>query len=230
MIPVKRILYKTTVSFFMKHDEQTTEESAVLFKGFDTPYSVYNKAHPIQAAGYNFVIRYISPDSANFPNKRLKTEEVQGLHTMKVAVGFVWEQGNSASTFNAANGKLHAQQAVAVLKSLGVPSNVANPTIAIYLAVDVDVPAAGGVTEYFTAAHPVVKAAGYLVGVYGSGEVCGVLKSKGLSHYSWLAQSTGWSESKGFTAWDVLQGPSTTAVGLDVDADSAKSLVSFWSA
>ena len=211
-----------------KQSEEFLSESSVMYKGFDTPYSVYNKAHAINADKYNFVIRYISPDSANFKNKRVEINEIVGLHTMKISCGFVWEEGNTASTFTASNAKSHAEQSVAVLKTLGVPGDVNNPKIAIYLAVDVDLPAEGAVEEYFTIAHPIIKAAGYLVGVYGSGEVCRVLKSKGLAHYGWMAQSTGWEDSKTYTDWDVLQGPSETVVGLDVDGDQAKSLVSFW--
>jgi hypothetical protein len=76
-----------------------------------------------------------------------------------------------------------------------------------------------------TAFHDLVKAAGFRVGVYGSGQTCRTLKTAGYCEFTWLAQSTGWS---GYEDWephaDIVQGPPTTLMGLGADSDTIRNL------
>jgi hypothetical protein len=189
-------------------------------KALDTPYSVAGKAHQLQAMGYGAVIRYISPNTQSFPHKCLTTEEVRGLHSVGIKIGSVWESGFpiKASYFTAAQGAKDGMSAAATAKRLGQPQGSA-----IYFTVDYDATEAdieGPVHAYAVAFHDAVKGAGYLCGVYGSAMVIENLWRSGYAHYRWLAQSMGWSGSPNYHAADINQGPSTTVLGLDVDADT----------
>ena len=196
-----------------------------LIKGFDTTDSVLGHAHSIKNAGYSFVIKY-GADSDTFPNKRFTHEEVAGFKEVGLSCGFVWERGNTMSTFTAEQGKIDAEAFVAYLKELGVPTNL---TVCGYFAVDLDVTRAqimGPVADYFKVAWAVMRTAGYLTGVYGSGLVCQALKNAGYAHYAWKANANGWSDFA-WTGWDVLQ-HTGSVTGFASDPDDAVSLEGFW--
>ncbi|MFO1033031.1 MAG: DUF1906 domain-containing protein [Hyphomicrobiales bacterium] len=65
------------------------------------------------------------------------------------------------------------------------------------------------VDHYFTEVNRVMKADGrYRIGVYGSGMMCRHVLDKKLAGRCWLAMSTGWPQSKEFTAsgrWSLIQ-------------------------
>jgi len=195
-------------------------------KGVDTPYSIVNHAHELVSAGCGFVIRYISPDTETFPNKRLSEAEVNALHSVALKIGCVWETGNGADLFTAANGQAHAKAATSVSRNLGQPTGSA-----IYFAVDLDVEESvlhAGVTDYFRAVKPAMATGGFKIGVYGSGRVCGYLKHLGLVEFTWLSQSTGWSGSSTYTDWNIKQGKSSTVAGLDCDLDESIEDAGLW--
>ena len=58
--------------------------------GLDTPYSIAKHGKAIAAAGKSFVIRYLSPNTHNFPNKRLTPIEVTEAATAGLWLGSVW--------------------------------------------------------------------------------------------------------------------------------------------
>ena len=83
----------------------------------------------------------------------------------------------------------------------------------VYFAVDGDFSHAevtSAVVPYFTAVQRVFAEAGkgtpYLtIGVYGSGLTCRLVGQLPFVAHRWLAESTGWRESKTFDGWQVKQ-------------------------
>lgn len=95
------------------------------------------------------------------------------------------------------------------------------PGSAIYFAVDYDAShtdVAGAITDYFNGVvQGISQAAGgglsYRIGVYGSGLVCGSIKSNVPElALAWLAESTGWSGSSSYDNWDVKQSIPTARI------------------
>jgi hypothetical protein len=64
----------------------------------------------------------------------------------------------------------------------------------------------------------------YLVGVYGSGLVCSWLKRRNLVTHTWLSQSMGWTGSRDFKDWNILQHlqGDPYRLGLTVDPDDGR--------
>ena len=178
----------------------------------------------LTSAGIEFVIRYLSPDSPNNPDKRLLPIEVDAIHDAGLRVGCVWETTNDPGLFSMNTGRMHAVAASAVALALHQPSGSA-----IYFAVDVDVDQEtldAGVTDYFTAIKLVLDADGYKVGVYGSGQVCRHLRNAHLVDLVWLSQSMGWSQSRDCSNagdWDIRQGLGSVC-GLSSDPDECKDI------
>lgn len=173
--------------------------------------------------GIRFIIKYCA-DTGTFPNKRLTHAERVLLVAAGIKSGFVFERGNTAAYFSAAQGQADAETVVAYFKLLGVPAGCA-----CFLAVDFDASTAdlaGPVLAYATAFHSALKAAGYTVGVYGSGLTCKTLKDAGLVHWTWKAQSTGW-QGYAFFGWDIRQNLGSVA-GLASDPDEASGLGWAW--
>ena len=196
-----------------------------MIKGFDTTDSVLGKARQIKDAGFKFVIKY-GATSSTFPNKRFTHEEVSEFKKVGLSCGFVWERGNTLDIFTAAKGKADAEAFVAYLKLLGVPGDL---TVCGYFAVDLDVTKAqimGPIAEYFKVAWAVMKAAGYLTGVYGPGLVCQALQNSGYTHYAWKANASGWSGFD-YKDWHVLQ-HTGHCLNFSSDPDDAVSLEGFW--
>ena len=185
-------------------------------KAFDTAIITTGRAHEIRAQGYGAVIKYLRPD-------RTTLEEVQGLHSVGLKVVSVWERGqpNHAAYFNADQGKADGEAATQFAYSIGQPSQTT-----IFFAVDYDADRGDldAIRDYLAAAREVCDGYGYTASIYGSGLVCTEMESLGLAHFGWLAQSTGWAEyptaESTLSTYAIVQGPSTTILGWDCDADT----------
>lgn len=181
----------------------------------------------LKKLGIKFVIKYCV-DSPTFPNKRLTHAERADLVGAGIASGFVWERGNTYDYFSAAQGEADANAVVAYFKLLGVPTGKG---IACFLAVDFDATTeqiAGAIMAYATMFHKVMTAAGFLTGVYGSGDTCKALKSAGVVHYTWKAQSTGWG-GYAYFGWDIRQGLGSVG-SLASDPDESNNIAWAWAA
>jgi len=199
-------------------------------RALDTPYSILGNVHNFQNAGYNGIIRYISPNSSTFPNKCLTGEEIAAIHSVPgMKIGLVWEAGfpTSPAYFDKSQGEHDADLALAFLKAHAVPT-----AVPVFFAVDYDASSSdipGPIKEYFTAVHSALKSAGYLIGVYGSGEVTNAIVGTGIAHYAWLAQSTGWSGyAAGKALADIIQGPSKNICGIDCDTNEVVNEACLW--
>jgi hypothetical protein len=195
-----------------------------MFKGLDTTDAIDSKtASALKDAGYSFLIKYTA-NSSTFPKKRLSHEERSILVAHGINSGFVFEKSDQYDYFSASQGATDSKQVIDYFSLLGVPQGQT-----CFAAVDFDATISqihGQILAYFKAFHDGLKADGYLTGIYGSGTVCNALKLEGLAHWTWKAQSPGWS---GFTydSWDISQGLGHV-LNLSSDPDMAKTLALFW--
>ena len=194
------------------------------FPGLDTTDALSKTVvDRLAGKGIRYVIKYCA-DTDTFPNKRLTHAERALLVAAGIKSGFVFERGNTAPYFTAAQGQADAETVVAYFKQLGVAAGVA-----CFLAVDYDASDSeikGPIMAYAIAFHDGLKAAGYLTGVYGSGSACKALKDAGYAHFTWKAQSTGWA-GYSFIEWDIRQLLGSVE-GLASDPDDACNLNWAW--
>jgi hypothetical protein len=192
-------------------------------KGFDTTANCGGLAPQLKAAGYDFIARYY----AHRGSKRLSPAEAKLVSAEGLELVAVWEDApTNAGYFSRARGVDDGTSAYHAALLTGQPAGSG-----IYFAVDYDASQtaiAGSISDYFRGiADGFVAIAGatrpsYRIGVYGSGATCGAITGHGLASLSWLAQSTGWSGSSTYPAWNIKQGAGTTLLGLDIDPDEAK--------
>ena len=174
-------------------------------------------ADALVARGICVVARYYDHTNETIRNKTLNKAEVDILHSRGIKIVVVFQHNNRwecrngpCNTFNVARGKQDALRSLELAKALGQPVGST-----IYLGVDFDASTDQlvEVKKYFAVATPILRAAGYDVGVYGSGLSLRLLKAWGLVDKLWLSMSTGFRESKNFTAWDMKQQAKETMFG-----------------
>lgn len=195
----------------------------------DTTQSVVGSVNRVLGAGYHGIIRYISRDTSNFPQKRLTTKEAASIHAVPgMRIGLVYENDPVDSIyFTTEQAAEDGTDAIETFAALKAPSQVPVFFTVDYDASDEDL--AGPILEYFSSLHAQFTKAGRLIGVYGSGQSCSKLKEAGIVHFTWLAQSTGWN---GYSRWktsaDVIQGPESIVAGLDADTDYVVNEAVLW--
>ncbi|MBQ0942231.1 DUF1906 domain-containing protein [Ideonella sp. 4Y16] len=162
----------------------------------------------LASSGRSFVFRYHSRTTTQ-PQKRLHPAEAAALARGGLFVATVYQdRARKLEDFGAARGTADAQSAIVFAGQVGQPAGSA-----VYFAVDTDFSAAEiqqAVIPYFRAIDQVFREAGggtaYLkIGVYGSGLACRLVGALGFVSYRWLAEATGWRESKTYTSWTVKQ-------------------------
>lgn len=195
-------------------------------RGIDTPGSVLGHAHELVAEGYGFVMKY-SASTQNFPNKTFSQAEVEGLHSVGIKLGLIYEtRPLDGAYFSRAQGDSDGRNLVARAIALGFPKGA---EIGLYWTCDFDCTESqirNRIVPYAMAIRMVIEAAGYLPGAYINGMGGRILKKElGLIHYHFLPQSTGWGEYQhGLTTADIQQLPTKTLAlsngfKLDVDED-----------
>lgn len=183
-------------------------------KAFDTPNVTTGHAHQILAEGFLAIGIYLRPD-------RAPLDMIKGLLSVGILVFSIWEKGHptSGAYFTANQGIIDANEAVAYAKEIGQ-----TPGSHIFACVDFDANwehDGPKILEYFIEFHKIVKAAGFLASVYGSGVTCSKLVAAGYAHSGFLAQSTGWGDYAGYKPHAaIIQEPSATVLGFDVDLDN----------
>lgn len=171
----------------------------------------YSWARPepqaIVDAGYQGVFRYLSHD----PGKTIEKAEADSLRAVGLDLGFVWESYATRALAGRSAGKQDAEDAVAQLKALGAPDNVA-----IYGAVDFDIndaqkPAAG---DYLKGMADVVGLD--RVATYGGYWWVKYAKENGLATKFW--QTLAWSGGQVHPATHIYQnGRTAFNAGADID-------------
>jgi peptidoglycan hydrolase-like protein with peptidoglycan-binding domain len=191
--------------------------------GMDANINCLPFAGQLSASGIQFVARYYSDN----PHKTLTTSEAAELSRQGIDIVTVFEDSNNSSDlFSTASGHSHASKAIQIAASIGQPAGAA-----IYFAVDFDPSPAdvqGPVSDYLRAINDVMGAAQtqYVVGVYGSGLTCRVIRDAGLARFTWLTCSTGFREYLPFRRQaDIVQLAPERGLfsGLTIDDDIAQS-------
>lgn len=191
------------------------------FPGLDTTDALTKAVvDELAAKAIRFVIKYCV-DSGEYPDKRLTHAERALLVAAGIRSGFVFERGNSAEYFTAAQGKEDGNKVVDYFGELGVAS-----LVGCFGAYDLDIEPSR-VLDYAGNFREVIEPAGWLPGAYGSGAVLKALKDAGLIHFAWKANARLWSDFDGFTDWDILQATGSVA-GLASDPDTAVNLNWAW--
>ncbi|APW37983.1 hypothetical protein RD110_12915 [Rhodoferax koreense] len=179
-----------------------------MLEGISTNRLCESSAGCLVAAGKQFVIRYYSRTTTQ-PQKQLRPKEAAELARAGLQIAVVYQdRARQEEDFGLARGRLDGASAFASAGQVGQPSGSA-----IYFAVDTDFSAKqirDVVLPYFKGVHAALDAASggsshFRVGVYGSGLTCRLLRQAGLVDLAWLAEATGWAESKTFTDWDIKQ-------------------------
>ena len=192
----------------------------------DTPDTVTSKLPALKAAGVTAIVRYDDPSGNPNSWKQVGMAEYHAILNSGISVAIVSEWGNNhAGYFNAAAGRRDAQFSVKQADLRQQPKNSA-----IYFAADYDAlpnDMANYIKPYFQALSPIVRAAGYRVGCYGSGYVCSTLHDAGLIDLRWITCSSGFAGSRAAVAngaydlWQVFGLCDQSYLGLSVDWDSA---------
>ncbi|AEY64841.1 DUF1906 domain-containing protein [Clostridium sp. BNL1100] len=147
-------------------------------KGIDyTTQTTVSQAKALKAAGYNFVCRYLVPESMAW--KRLTKTEAEILTNAGLNIVSVYEASANGALKGAIQGTKDGKAAYSEAKKVGQPAGST-----IYFAVDfdaqsVDYPA---IYAYLKAAQTQIK--GYNIGVYGSCAVCEDMHKRGIK-YCW---------------------------------------------
>jgi Domain of unknown function (DUF1906) len=145
----------------------------------------------MRGIGIETIIRYYDHENETLPGKTLRRSErdailMNGFHT---AVVFQHHNDQLAS-FTALRGRLDADRSLALAGENSQPRGSA-----IYFGVDGAWETSyelANVVAYFKEVKTRLAAAGYHVGVYGSGLVCDVLQSSRLAELCWLGAPTSW--------------------------------------
>ena len=183
-------------------------------RAFDVATDTTGKAHEILNEGYKAVGVYLRKD-------RCSKSMIDGLHSLVIKVFSIWESGypTKASYFSIAKGHEDGANACHFAASIGQPKGTE-----IFTAFDFDASEQeidGPCLDYMKAFRFECQNAGYVASAYGSGDLLSDYIRQGVCHSGFLAQSTGWGGYQAFTRQcSILQGPSETVIGLDVDLDT----------
>jgi hypothetical protein len=195
-----------------------------LLRGFDVDRDCGRMIDKIIAANVDFVVRYYSHN----PAKNLSFSEARLLSEAGIRIVTVWEaQADKVTSFSHASGVDDATTAYNLATALGQPGGTP-----IYFAVDFDAShpvVAGAIHDYFQGVSDGFGTISrnnptYTIGVYGSGLVCSWLKERNLAMRTWLSQSMGWTGSRDFTDWNIMQHleGDPYGFGFAVDPDDAR--------
>jgi hypothetical protein len=185
-------------------------------KGLDTASDTRAHIACIQAAGYEWIGRYLASHTV-IPGKILSPVEAQAIAAAGLEIVSIWENGSptSASYFTAMRGASDGVAACRLAESLGQPSGGL-----IYATVDYDATHAdlvGPIADYFGA---FVSGLGpYRCGVYGSGLTCITIVDDGYATAGWLSEANGWAGYSGYrnsNGWAIAQWDGTVC-GLPSD-------------
>jgi hypothetical protein len=158
-------------------------------KGFDTPLDMVRHAPALRRRGYDFVMRCYSRD----PGRNLGLDEARRLSDAGLHIGALWLHGATHEAyFTRQQGLLDGADALRLARAAGQPAGSA-----IYVAVGHDATrdeVDGPISAYFTGIRATLSgAAGYRVGVHGSGRCCAAMVDRGLATLAWLSQARGFA-------------------------------------
>lgn len=162
------------------------------------------------------VCRYYDWEQETIRNKTLTKPELELIHGAGLKACVVFQHNNSKlASFTSARGEIDAKRSLELAGKLGQPKGSV-----IFFGVDFDAYRDSDqvmVKSYFLKAAPMIRAAGYLIGAYGSGKTLDALFKAGLIDRKWLSMSTGFAGSKNYDTWDMKQTLDRNCGGINVD-------------
>jgi hypothetical protein len=180
-----------------------------MLEGLSTNRHCHPHTDCLVGEGKRFVIRYHSRTTQQ-PQKRISPQEAAELARAGLQIATVYQdRARRLEDFGFERGRLDGASAEVFAAQIGQP-----PGSAVYFAVDTDLfprDVRGHVLPYFRGVKAGMdEAAGatsaFDLGVYGSGLVCRMVRDDAqLVRYAWLAEATGWLESRTYDRWDVRQ-------------------------
>lgn len=137
------------------------------------------------------IIRYYDHEDETLPGKTLRRSERDTILMNGFNIAVVFQHHNDQlASFTALRGRLDAERSLALAGENSQPRGSA-----IYFGVDGAWETSyelANVLAYLKEVKTRLAAAGYRVGVYGSGLVCDVLQASGLAELCWLGAPTTW--------------------------------------
>ncbi len=189
-------------------------------KGIDyTTQTTASQAKALKAAGYNFVCRYLVPESMAW--KRLTKIEAETLTNAGLSIVSVYEASANGALKGTMQGTKDGKAAYAEAKTVGQPAGST-----IYFAVDFDAQSKDYsiIEAYLKAAQAQIP--GYNVGVYGSYAICEEMHKRGIK-YCW--QTYAWSRGKKSQHTNIYQYKNDQTVnGVTCDLNESFGSEGFW--
>jgi hypothetical protein len=184
----------------------------------DTNHDVTAQLPALQAAGITTIGRYLNRLDPG-EEKVIKPAEANAIAATGLRLFLIFEIGGRPS--GGTQGDLDGRWSARYMPTVGAPAGAA-----VYYAVDYDAQADDlpAILAAFETFHAAVVAAGYRVGVYGSGDVCTAVTAAGFATLPMLSCSSDWSGSQSYAAsrkWALLQHIPQTLCGIDCDPDVA---------
>ncbi|ACU70969.1 Domain of unknown function DUF1906 [Catenulispora acidiphila DSM 44928] len=190
--------------------------AAPVANGLDYASAPHPSVGAMAAAGYAFVVRYLSYS----PEKNLTADEARALTSAGIAVVCNWEATADGPRQGFARGVADATEADKQAAACGSPAD--RP---IYFSIDWDVQAADmdAVNAYFDGVASVIGVA--RTGAYSSYDALGWLLASGRIQWAWQSCSTAYSNGRNRTPYPGIQlwqnRTPFTFDGADVDGDQA---------
>ena len=184
--------------------------------GLDYAWAPHPSISAMTAAGYTFVVRYLS----HSPSKNLTPDEAQALTTAGIAVVANWEATLDGPSHGFEQGVADAAEAARQAAACGMPED--RP---IYFSVDWDVQSddMDPVTAYFDGIASVIGVA--RTGAYSSYDALGWLLASDRIRWAWQSCSAGFSEGRNRSPYpDIHLWQNRTPFtfdGAEVDGDQA---------
>ncbi len=161
------------------------------------------------------VIRYFDHTNETLRGKTLKIPELTLIAKNGFDSAVVFQHNNNQlATFTETRGTSDAKRSLELAAGLAQPKGSS-----IYFGVDGDFPSAP-VKAYFGKAAPLIRALGYKIGAYGSGQTCTLLLDAKLIDSCWLANAKGWAGYQKFlvsSRWVMAQEMPKNCGGINVD-------------
>jgi hypothetical protein len=198
--------------------------SAVRGLGIDMATDSSDVLNELEEARVEFVARYYRDPDSRWP--ALSPGEAQRLSSRGLKIVAVYEYHfPERAHFTYEGGYYDALTAYSEARGVGQPVGSAIYFAADFHARDDDL---ASVVNYFRGVNAGLTTAGsgtkgYVVGVYGSGPVCGAVREAGLARYSWLADSITWDNGTDYEDWNIMQGASLPELSFNNDSDQTRS-------
>lgn len=185
-----------------------------LVKGIDTTDDLEYSIAGLKGAEIRLVLKYTNTTS-RYPNKAFSRAELKALQNNGIRTGYLYEAQDDISMFGPG-------------KSVGIAASILNtferdkrkPGTTCYVCADFEVSTEEShavIGRTMSEIQPILKAQGFLLGVYGEGYLCGLLKAWGIVHSDYVSESTSFPGTATYTGWDLKQFVGAAPLGIDAD-------------